>query len=117
MTGSQTTRATTSETQSQTVSWDEDEPYSPSEVMSGKRKPKWLQEILKGAQSMGTPKREARESKVPERFCSYVAMVSSISESEPSSYRQAAGEQVWRDAMVEEYASIMKNSLGNCVET
>ena len=50
---------------------------------------------------MGTPKRAARESKVPERFCSYVAMVSSISESEPS-YEQVAGEQVWRNSMVED---------------
>ena len=60
---------------------------------------------------MGTPKRVARESKVPARFYSYVAMVSSISEFEPSSYEQVAGEQVWRDAMVEEYASILKNDI------
>ena len=60
---------------------------------------------------MGTPKKAARESKVPERFYSYVAMVNSISESEPSSYEQAAGEQVWRDETLEEYATIMKNDV------
>ena len=93
-TGSQTTGATTSGTQSQAVNWDEDEFVSPLEVTLGKRKPKWLQEILKRAQSVGTPKRDAGESKVPEIFYSYVAMVSCISESDPSSYEQTTGEQV-----------------------
>ena len=42
-------------------------------------------------------------------------MVSSINEFEPSSYEKAAGKQVWRDAMVEEYASIMKNDVWEIV--
>jgi hypothetical protein len=64
------------------------------EVPSGKRKPKWLQDTLKDAQSVGSLKRAARESRPPERFCSYVALVTNIIESEPSSYeevRQPAG--------------------------
>ena len=42
VTVSQTTGATTFETESQVVSWDKDELFSSSEVTSGKRKPKWL---------------------------------------------------------------------------
>jgi hypothetical protein len=52
-----------------------------------------------------------RESKPPERFCSYITMVSSIRESEPSTSEEATGRQVWRDAMMEEYNSVMKNDI------
>ena len=38
-----------------------------------------------------------------------------MGESEPSSYEQEVDEQVWRDAMVEEYASIMKNDVWEVV--
>jgi hypothetical protein len=81
------------------------------EVPSGKRKPKWLQETLKEADDFGGPKRATRESRPPERFCAHMDMVTSITESEPSSYEEAASQQVWREAMVEEYASIMKNDV------
>jgi hypothetical protein len=44
-----------------------------------------------------------------------MAMVTSITESEPSSYEEAASQQVWREAMVEEYVSIMKNDVWEVV--
>jgi hypothetical protein len=53
---------------------------------------------------VGNPRQAVRESKPPERFCSYIAMVSSIRESEPSTFEEATSRQVQRDAMVEEYA-------------
>jgi hypothetical protein len=85
------------------------------EVPSGKRKPKWLQETLKEADDFGGPKRATRESRPPERFCAHMAMVTSITESEPSSYEEAASQQVWREAMVEEYVSIMENDVWEVV--
>ena len=57
------------------------------------------------------PKRPVRESRPPERFCSYMAMATSILDSEPSSYEEAASQQVWREAMQKEYSSIMKNDV------
>jgi hypothetical protein len=60
------------------------------EVPSGKRKPKWLQETLREADDFGGPKRATRESRPPERFCAHMAMVTNITESEPSSYEEAA---------------------------
>jgi hypothetical protein len=58
---------------------------------SEKRKPKWLQDTLKGAQgSVRNPRQVVRESKPPKRFYSYLAMVSSIRESEPSTFEEAA---------------------------
>jgi hypothetical protein len=61
--------------------------------------------------SVGNPKQAVRESKPSERFCSYITMVSSIRESEPSTFEKASSRQVWRDAMMEEYNSIMKNDV------
>jgi hypothetical protein len=41
--------------------------------------------------------------------------MSSIIDSEPSSFEEAAGQQVWKDAMMEEYQSIMKNDVWDIV--
>jgi hypothetical protein len=88
----------------------------PQDTTSERRKPKWLRDILSDAQvSVGNPKEAVRESKPPERFCSYIAMVSSIWESEPSTFEEATSRQVWRDAMMEEYNSIMKNDVWEVV--
>jgi hypothetical protein len=91
---------------------EEEEFHSPmGEACSGKRKPKWLQDTLRDATSVAEPKRPVRESRPPERFCSYMAMVTSILDSEPSSYEEAASQQVWREAMQEKYSSIMNNDV------
>eukprot|EP00253_Pinus_taeda_P035311 PITA_35311 len=44
-----------------------------------------------------------------------MALVTSIVDSEPSSYEEAASEQVWREAMMEEYSSVMKNDVREVV--
>jgi hypothetical protein len=46
---------------------------------------------------------------------SYMALMSELLEAEHSSYEEASQQQVWRDAMVEEYASIMKNDVWEVV--
>ena len=85
------------------------------EVVSGGRRPRWLQETLRDVDAIGAPRTATRESRPPERFCSYVALATGILDSEPSSYEEAAGQKVWRDAMVEEYASIMHNDVWEVV--
>jgi hypothetical protein len=81
-----------------------------------RRKPKWLQDTLREAQGLvGNPRQTMRESKPPERFCSYITMVSSIQESDPSTFEEATSRQVWRDAMMEEYNSTMKNDVWEVV--
>ena len=62
-------------------------------------------------ESVGPPKREVRESKALERFSSYMVVVTNLHESEPSTFEEAFAHQVWRDAMMEEYNSIMKNDV------
>jgi hypothetical protein len=65
--------------------------------------------------SVGNPRQAVRESKPPERFCIYIAMVSNIRESEPSTFEEATSRQVWKDAIMEEYNSIMKNDVWEVV--
>ena len=60
-------------------------------------------------------KRQVRERRLLERFCNYMALVASIVDSEPSSYEEAASQQFWREAMQEEYPSIMKNDVWEVV--
>jgi hypothetical protein len=88
----------------------------PLDTTLERKKPKWLRDILRDAQgSVGNPKQAVRETKPPKRFCSYIVMVSSIWESEPSTFEEATSRQVWRDAMMEEYNSIMKNDVWEVV--
>ena len=42
-------------------------------------------------------------------------MVINVSEFDPSNFEEALEHQVWRDAMVEEYSSIMKNDVWEVV--
>eukprot|EP00253_Pinus_taeda_P016698 PITA_16698 len=79
------------------------------------RKPKWLQDTLRDATFVAEPKRPVRESRPPERFCRYMAMITNILDSEPSSYEEAASQQVSREAMQEEYSSIIKNDVWEVV--
>ena len=92
-----------------------DVPTPQGEVDSRKRRPKWLQDILKEAETVGAPKKQVRESRHPERFGSYIAMVTDIIETEPFSYEEASTQAVWRESMAEEYASIMKNDVWEVV--
>ena len=66
-------------------------------------------------ESVGTPRREVKKSRASERFSSYMAVVTSLSELEPTTFEEASKHQVWRDAMMEEYNSIMKNGVWEVV--
>jgi hypothetical protein len=48
----------------------------PWDTTSERRNPKWLQDTLREAHgSVGNPRQVVRESKPPERFCSYIDLV------------------------------------------
>jgi hypothetical protein len=64
---------------------------------------------------VGDPLRLMRESRAPERFGLYLAMVTSITDSKPTTFEQVVDQQVWRDAMQEEYDSIMSNYVWEVV--
>ena len=46
------------------------------------------------------------------RFCSrYVALLCDFIDKEPSNYEEVVEHKEWKDAMIEEYQSIMKNDV------
>jgi hypothetical protein len=51
----------------------------------------------------------------PPKFSTYMALMNSIIDSEPSSFEEAVDQQVWRDAMAEEHNSIMRNDVWEIV--
>jgi transposase InsO family protein len=57
---------------------------------SGKRRPRWFQETLKEArENVGEPKSQVRESKPPVRLGEYLALVTSIRDTEPHTFAEA----------------------------
>ena len=84
------------------------------EQSSRKRKPKWLQKTLKDAKAIGKPQEQIRTVVEPDRYGVVpdrdgMALVASLRDYEPSTFEEASQHQVWTDAMMEEYHSIMKN--------
>jgi hypothetical protein len=79
------------------------------------KRPRWLRDTLKDAEGHSTPKGTFRERRPTQRFSNYVPLMSNIINSKPSSFEEAAGQQVWKDAMMEEYHSIMKNDVWDIV--
>jgi len=56
-----------------------------------------------------------RQKRSPERYTGYMALMTELIEIEPYSLEEAVEQPVWVDAMVEEYKSIMKNSVSKVV--
>jgi hypothetical protein len=64
---------------------------------------------------LSLPRTTFRESRPPRKFSTYMALMTNIIDSEPSNFEEAANQQVWRDAMVEEHNSIMRNDVWEIV--
>ena len=83
------------------------------ELSSGKKKPTWLWDTLKEAREFGTPREPVRAIQMAYRLG--MALMASLRDSEPSTFEEASQHHVWRDAMMEEYHSIMKNNVWEIV--
>jgi hypothetical protein len=81
-----------------------------------KRNTEWLKETVQEEEKIVAPKGTFRETKRPHRFGGYVALMSSIKDVEPSSFEEEDKLQVWKDAMLEEYKSILKNNVWDIVQ-
>jgi hypothetical protein len=75
----------------------------PRDVAVGQKRLAWARQTLQEAEGHATPHGTFRESKRPQRFSSYVSTMSHIIDTDPSCHGEAAGQQVWQDAMPEEY--------------
>ena len=52
---------------------------------------------------------DAKRKEKPKPYNNYVALLCDIIDKEPSTYEEALEKKEWKDAMIEEYWSIMKN--------
>ena len=75
-------------------------------VLGQRRRLAWVCQTLQDAEGHTAP-RLFRESKGPQRYGCYVALMSSLLDSDPSTYGEAFRHLCWRDAMIDEYESIM----------
>jgi hypothetical protein len=87
----------------------------PEEAVATKKRPAWLWNTLQEVEEHAAPKGSFRESKRPHKFSNYVALMSNIIDSKPSTFEDAAEKPEWKDAMMEEYQSIMKNDVWEVV--
>jgi hypothetical protein len=87
----------------------------PLEKPPVKRKPAWCREILKEAEKHAAPKGTFRESKKPDKYSGLIAQLNLVIDSEPSTFEEATKHKVWKDAMIEEYESILKNDVWEVV--
>ena len=105
-------RAETSSSESQTPVEVEEQ----STPLTSVKRPKWFEQTLRDAREHVEPPRSTfRESRSPWKFLQYMALMTNITDSDPSSYEEATNQQVWKDAMVEENNSIMCNDFWEIV--
>jgi hypothetical protein len=106
-------------TSTQTVEQDEEQEAPPTEIVpptAGRKRNREVSQTLRDAQEfVGAPRTSVRQSRPPQRYSGYMALMSDLIDREPSSFQEASEQQVWRDAMVEEHASIMKNDVWEVV--
>ena len=67
-----------------------DEPIELVDEPPGKRRSKWCRDALREAEKHGAQTYTSREHKQPDRYSGYVALMNSISELDPLSYKEAA---------------------------
>ena len=84
------------------------------EEIPAKRQPAWCRQILQEAEGHAAPKGTFRESRKPQRYSGLAAQVDPVI-CEPSSFEEATKLQVWKDAMLEEYNSILTNDVWDVV--
>ena len=64
---------------------------------------------------MGVPSSQCRQRISLERYNGYMALVGECVETKPSSFEEVVQQPIWVDAMVEEYDSVVCNSVWDVV--
>jgi hypothetical protein len=72
-------------------------------------------EILKEAEKHAAPKCTFRENKKLDKYAGLIAQLNFVIDSEPSTFKEVTKHKVWKDSMIEEYESILKNDVWEVV--
>jgi hypothetical protein len=98
-----------------------DHPMEPCEnidsdiVPKTKKIPTWLEATLQDAERLKVPEGTFRKSKRPKRFSSYAAYMTKLLDEEPTAFEEEVQKEQWKEAMMEEHQSIMKNEAWEIV--
>lgn len=87
------------------------ESIEPFVVLEIRNRASLLRYTLGEAEGPVAPDGISREIKKPKIFSSFVALMSKLIDAKPSTYEEATSQQVWKEALDEEYQSIMKNDV------
>jgi hypothetical protein len=72
-------------------------------MISHKRKPSWERELIQDGEKYGALEGTMRQSKKPNPFSIYMALMCDLIEKEPTCFEEAIQKKEWVDAMMEEY--------------
>ena len=75
----------------------------------------WLRDTFEDAEGHMAPRGIFCESKKLSRYQGYLAAMSTIVQFEPRYFKEVVKHQVWKDAMDEDYESILKNDVWDVV--
>ena len=87
----------------------------PRDIAVGQKRPTWAHQTLQEEKEHATPRGTFQVRKRPHRYSCYVAAMSHIIHFEPSCYEEATNHLVWRDVMMGECQSIMKNDVWDII--
>ena len=85
------------------------------EAQNSKKRPLWAIKTVEEAQHFVAPFGTVRESKRPKRFSSYTTNMSDLSKTKSTKPSAAIKHTTWKEAMTEEYQSIMKSDVWGIV--
>jgi hypothetical protein len=80
-------------------------------VPKTKKRPSWLEATLQDTERLKVPEGTFRKSKRPKRFSSYATYMMKLLDEEPTTFEEAVQKGQWKEGMMEEHQSIMKNEV------
>jgi hypothetical protein len=87
------------------------EPIESVIVPKTKKRLVCLEAIIQEEEILKAPSGTFRKRKKPKRFSSYAACMTKLLNEEPTTFEEASQKKQWREAMIEEHQSIMKNDV------
>jgi hypothetical protein len=87
----------------------------PTIIPKTRKRAAWLETTLQEEKKHKDPTGTFRERKKPKRFTSYATLMTSLVNAESSTFEEAMKKKEWKEAMMEEYQSIMKNDVWEVV--
>ncbi|GLJ14289.1 hypothetical protein SUGI_0230070 [Cryptomeria japonica] len=87
----------------------------PSDIVVSKKRRLWVRNTIQEAERFAAPSGTFQETKRPQVFSNYIALMCNLIGSEPCNVEEALNHHAWKLAMDEEYQSIIKNNVWDIV--